>query len=95
MAPDSLADLYQNPLRHTRNAASYLYDMFRFFDSREVLGLGGRTTRWNVFEAPASVYQWKTQMDYAGNTSGYRNHGVDYLHAYWFARWLGVLAADE
>jgi hypothetical protein len=48
-----------------------------------------------LFELPANVYQWKSQMDFAGDTEGYRNHGVDYLHAYWFGRRLKLLSGEE
>ena len=47
------------------------------------------------FEIPASVYQWKSHMDFSGDTAGYRNHGVDYLHAYWFGRRAGLLSGAE
>ena len=48
-----------------------------------------------LFELPANVYRWKSHMDYNGDTEGYRNHGVDYLHAYWFGRRLGLLSGTE
>src|SRR5688500_2977066 len=34
-----LADVYEHPLRHTRNAARYLYEMFEFFGRRNVPGV--------------------------------------------------------
>ncbi|HVY61707.1 MAG TPA: serine protein kinase PrkA, partial [Planctomycetota bacterium] len=49
-----LEDVYAHPLRHVRNAAMYLDDMFRFFGARDVPGIGGKARRWNVFDAPST-----------------------------------------
>jgi predicted Ser/Thr protein kinase len=49
-----LADVYDRPTVHTRNAAQYLWDMVRFFGSRDLPGPGGPVRRWNVFDAPGT-----------------------------------------
>lgn len=49
-----LDDLFAHPQRHTRNAAHYLYDMFLFFGTRKVRGIGGLVDRWNVFDSPST-----------------------------------------
>jgi predicted Ser/Thr protein kinase len=49
-----LCDLHEHPERHVRNAPQYLYDMFVFFGSREVPGIGGKIERWNVFDSPST-----------------------------------------
>ena len=49
-----LADLYADPLRHTRSAAAYLYDMLEYYGRRYVSGIGGRIVRFNVFDSPST-----------------------------------------
>ena len=40
------------PVRHARNAAQYALDVFEHFGTAEVPGIGGKCTRWRLFDAP-------------------------------------------
>lgn len=50
-----------------------------------------------MFEASAyTVYGWKqSPLEYVGDNTGLNYPGVDYLHAYWLGRVLGVFSAAE
>ena len=40
------------PVRLGRNAAHYVLDVYEHFGTRQVEGIGGRVTRWGLFDAP-------------------------------------------
>ncbi|HVO29763.1 MAG TPA: hypothetical protein VMV18_03470, partial [bacterium] len=49
-----------------------------------------------LFETQAGVYAWKDNpLNYRAFSVGSGHPGADYLHAYWLARYAGVLAAGE
>ncbi|MBI3271967.1 MAG: hypothetical protein HYZ53_23440 [Planctomycetes bacterium] len=53
---------------------------------------------YSPFQRPVSGYEWKdAPIRYRGGGAGdaMHNHGVDYLHAYWLGRKLGVIAPTE
>lgn len=41
-----------SPVRLGRNAAQYVMDVYDHFGSKQVDGVGGKFTRWNLFDAP-------------------------------------------
>ena len=41
-----------NPVRLGRNAAQYVLDVYEHFGTREVVTIGAKCTRWNLFDAP-------------------------------------------
>ena len=41
-----------NPMRLGRNAAQYVLDVFDFFGTDKVNSIGGKATRWKLFDAP-------------------------------------------
>jgi serine protein kinase len=41
-----------NPVRLGRNAAQYVLDVFDHFGTQQVESVGGRATRWKLFDAP-------------------------------------------
>jgi hypothetical protein len=49
-----------------------------------------------IFEVPPDVYRWRSgPFDYRIDSENVRFPGADYLHAYWLARWLGLVPASE
>jgi hypothetical protein len=49
-----------------------------------------------LFEMPLDVYAWRSgPFDYFGNREGNTSPSVDYLHAYWLGRYLGLFSATE
>ncbi len=49
-----------------------------------------------IYEAEMGMYVFKDNPHYVdGNTIGRRHSGVDYLHAYWYARRHGLLLPNE
>ena len=49
-----------------------------------------------LFEQPLDVYAWRSgPFDYWGNREGSLSPSVDYLHAYWLGRYLGLFDASE
>jgi len=41
-----------NPVRLGRAASQYVLDAFEFYGSKQVDSIGGKATRWNIFDAP-------------------------------------------
>ena len=49
-----------------------------------------------LFELPLDVYEWRSSpFDYERDATGRSYPGADYSHAYWLARFLGVINATE
>jgi len=49
-----------------------------------------------LFEQPLDVYSWKAgPFRYEGNREAIANPNVDFEHAYWLGRWLGLFSATE
>lgn len=47
-----------------------------------------------IFEQETDVSYWKVGLNYDGG-GPYESPGVDFLHAYWYARKFGILSATE
>jgi hypothetical protein len=49
-----------------------------------------------LFELPLDVYVWRSgPFDYSGNVVDRLSPSVDYLHAYWLGRYLGLFSQAE
>jgi hypothetical protein len=49
-----------------------------------------------LFEQPLDVYVWRSgPFKYEGNREGVEGPSIDYQHAYWLGRYLGLFSATE
>ena len=49
-----------------------------------------------LYESALDIYMWRSgPFDYQGSHEGYASPSIDYLHAYWLGRYLGLFTATE